>query len=486
MIKSGTLRRAIQESIEQKIISKNLLLLTIGYLQKYSTDDPEIQKQLDSTKQEIAKLLIRYEGQQIKADIQEVVRGITAEYLLSEDQAKAVIKMVLEKQYRCYQRYFIKDCLLRFRPENNKADREQKPKYNRLSAAELKMYIYQNELLENVLENLGCHSIKNHAEYIRCGHEGGTRADSISIRNDPYLNVTDFVRDLNKISSTPDIITLVQFEKNLNFKDAVLYLHDILGLKEVDLSKLEIADIDYSESNAQREQQEKEQERQEYQKALKFDLQNYNNACELMPIEWLLSGVIVKSTSKRFEIRADENFIYIPIKNYKTGEIIGIKRRTRKKPEEIKLFGIPKYTQTKGYKKSDNVYGLYENLDSIKSAGYCVIFESEKSVIKRNTMMDATGTALQGHIISDQQAEIIASLNLNEVVIAFDKDVTKEEVLFYCDKLLNHGVKKVSYIFDEWNYLEAKDSPADANNKDYRFLFENRLLYSKDKPENIA
>ena len=101
-------------------------------------------------------------------------------------------------------------------------------------------------------------------------------------------------------------------------------------------------------------------------------------------------------------------------------------------------------------------------------------------------MMDATGTALQGHIISDQQAEIIASLNLNEVVIAFDKDVTKEEVLFYCDKLLNHGVKKVSYIFDEWNYLEAKDSPADANNKDYRFLFENRLLYSKDKPENIA
>ena len=32
-----------------------------------------------------------------------------------------------------------------------------------------------------------------------------------------------------------------------------------------------------------------------------------------------------------------------------------------------------------------NLYGLYENYDAIQKAGYVVVFEAEKSVLKRDT-----------------------------------------------------------------------------------------------------
>ena len=68
---------------------------------------------------------------------------------------------------------------------------------------------------------------------------------------------------------------------------------------------------------------------------------------------------------------------------------------------------------------------------------------------------------------------------MKEVVIAMDKDVQIEEVWHMCEKF--YGVRKVSYIYDKWGLIEKKDSPADAENKLYNFLFKYRVVYDEQK-----
>ena len=56
-----------------------------------------------------------------------------------------------------------------------------------------------------------------------------------------------------------------------------------------------------------------------------------------------------------------------------------------------------------------------------------------------------------------------------------DKDVPIEEIWSMCEKF--YGLRKVSYIYDEYGVLGPKDSPADAKNKVYKILFKYRRVY---------
>ena len=80
-----------------------------------------------------------------------------------------------------------------------------------------------------------------------------------------------------------------------------------------------------------------------------------------------------------------------------------------------------------------NLYGLYENYDSIQKAGYVVVAESEKSVLKRDSFGDGTVVALSGKSISDEQVRILMGLNV-EIIIGLDKDVDVNEIRFMCEK----------------------------------------------------
>ena len=159
-----------------------------------------------------------------------------------------------------------------------------------------------------------------------------------------------------------------------------------------------------------------------------------------------------------------------------TGQLLGFNQRTT--VENYDAFSIKKYFLTPTYPKQLNLYGLYENYNSIQNAGYVVVYEAEKSVLKRDSLNDPTGVALSGHTLSDEQMAILIGLNV-EVVIALDKDILIDEVRHLCDKFKN--IRKVSYIYDKWDILDSKDSPADACNKDYQFLFNNRIVYDREE-----
>ena len=97
---------------------------------------------------------------------------------------------------------------------------------------------------------------------------------------------------------------------------------------------------------------------------------------------------------------------------------------------------------------------------------------------KRDSLGDSTVVALSGKSISDEQVRILIGLNV-EIVIALDNDVDVNEVIFICDKFKN--IRKVSYIKDFMGVLRYKDAPMDARNKDYQFLFENRIVYDRNE-----
>ena len=98
--------------------------------------------------------------------------------------------------------------------------------------------------------------------------------------------------------------------------------------------------------------------------------------------------------------------------------------------------------------------------------------------MKRDSLGDGTVVALSGKSISDEQVRILIGLNV-EIVIALDNDVDINETRFICEKFKN--IRKVSYITDFMGILDEKDSPCDARNKDYQFLFDNRIAYDKNE-----
>lgn len=464
-IKSGTLRRKYDEAMNKKTLCKNSLLLTIAYYHKQNDNEK---------RDKLVSVLLKYDKNG-KQDIIDTLQTITDEYIPSYIQAEKFYQFVVNKEYQLYSNNFIPDKLLRFKAD---ADQSQKKKY--FSAKELKYYIWQNNLVSFVLENIGCRNIheSNNKHYIRCANANGDNSTAITVFTDnPLLNVINATRNIND-GNTGDIISLVSYTKGLNYFDTIKYLHSILRLSNIDISQLEYdAAVMTDDTKYEREQEEKR--KAEYQKALARDIRQYNSGIKSITVDWLKQGIIYKGIEK-FDIRIsnDNSQILIPIKNM-NGEIVGINKRTRKTAEEIKMFSIPKYSLTSGFNKNDCLYGLYENENTIKAKGYCVIFEGVKSVLQRSTMQDNTSLALLGHSISDRQAEILSSLNLNEIVIAFDKDISVEEIKFYCDKLIDYGCRKVSYIYDSDNLLDSKDSPTDKGNKICNTLFDNRISVNR-------
>jgi DNA primase len=168
--------------------------------------------------------------------------------------------------------------------------------------------------------------------------------------------------------------------------------------------------------------------------------------------------------------------VIVPLRYWATGELLGFNQRTT--VENYEEFNIKKYFITPTYPKALNLYGLYENYDSIQKAGYVVVAESEKSVLKRDSLGDGTVVALSGKSMSDEQVRILMGLNV-EIVIGLDKDVDINEVRHIAEKFYN--IRPVSYIYDKWDLLKDKDAPMDAKNKIYQFLFKHRIKYDENE-----
>jgi DNA primase len=117
---------------------------------------------------------------------------------------------------------------------------------------------------------------------------------------------------------------------------------------------------------------------------------------------------------------------------------------------------------------------LFENYETIIENGYVIVYEAEKSVLKRHSLHDGTGVAVCTHSITNKQAEILISLNV-DIIIAWDKDIGDNDIFKACKKF--KGIRNVYYIKDTFNILGEKDSPADASNENFELLLKNKIKY---------
>jgi len=347
-----------------------------------------------------------------------------------------------------------------------------------MTISELKIYIYENKKIEYVLEQLGCHEIKynNQKEYWSAAQPDGDNPMGVNIRNNELLNYRSFSRGID-YDEGKDLISLVESIKKMSFIESIKYIHKIL-------------DLPFEFKRKEEKPKKKIDPLLIFKRVLRggrtainvddihvLDDKLLDDFVPMLHINWFREG-IMPWTREKFKLAYSYKHkrIIIPLRYWATGELLGFNQRTT--VENYKEFGIKKYFITPTYPKALNLYGLYENYDSIQKAGYVVVYEAEKSVLKRDSLNDSTGVALSGHTLSDEQVRVLWGLNV-EIVFALDKDVTAEEVRHLCQKF--YAGRKVSYIQDKWGILSSKDSPADATNKDYQFLFNNRIVYDKSE-----
>lgn len=351
-----------------------------------------------------------------------------------------------------------------------------------MTTQEIKKYVYENRKIDYVLEKIGCTEIKLHdGRYYSACNIDGDNPTAINVFNNEFLGVKDYTREKYFNNKVNDIFTLIQYnlgimKKRNGFYDAIVFLHEILGIKieksyvkkDEDKEKKSILDI-FTEI--------KSMSGHSYDECREIRYMNREDYIPYEHISFLRQGIAEK-TANKFGICYSFNNkrTMIPLRYWINGKLLGYNGRSS--IDDCDKLGIRKYMITKNYPKQINLYGLWENMKDIEKLGYVTVFEAEKSVLKRDSLLDSSCVALQGHVMSDEQVRIINGLGVREVIIAMDKDVDIEDVFEICEKF--YGIRMVSFIHDNDGILNEKDSPADACDRDYRKLFNNRIIYNEN------
>lgn len=166
--------------------------------------------------------------------------------------------------------------------------------------------------------------------------------------------------------------------------------------------------------------------------------------------------------------------IVIPHYN-KDSELVGIRERTLIKENEQfgkykpALLNKKMYNHPLGF----NLFNLNNSKDNIKTLKKVIIFEGEKSPLLYASYFgqenDIT-VACCGSSLSSYQVKLLMDLNIEEMIIAFDKqfkEIGDEEWKGWTKKLKQIHQKygstvQISYMFDKQNLLGYKDSPIDC------------------------
>lgn len=323
------------------------------------------------------------------------------------------------------------------------------------------------------MESIGCGHIKYHQNknyYTASNHDGDNRC-ALTIRNNEYINVVNYTRQKD-FSDNADLFTLIQFNNNMTFSQSIRWLHKLLGLKFTYEKK----------ANPIQEKIDpllifkKVKSRKTKCNLFDFSTVEESTLYDFVPyvhINFYREGIMPWTVTK-FGLGYSYKYrrTIIPLRYWMTGQLLGTNARTS--VENYEILDIEKYFITPGYPKAINLFGLWENYDGIQKAGYVVVYESEKSVLKRHSLGDYTGVALSGHTMSDEQVKILIGLNVN-IVISLDNDVPIDEIKHMCSKF--KGIRNVYYIKDKYDLLGAKDSPADAKNKIFEYLMKYKTKF---------
>lgn len=187
---------------------------------------------------------------------------------------------------------------------------------------------------------------------------------------------------------------------------------------------------------------------------------------------WRQEGISDASLD-RFQVYYDsfsDRLVY-PIRNI-DGKIINVGGRTL--DSQWKEKKLRKYTYFKQWGELNTIYGLAENMASIKEKREIILFEGCKSVLLADTWgIHNAGAILTSHL-NPNQMKILIQLGCT-VVFALDKEICIRDD--YNIRRLKQFVR-VEYIWDKWGLLDEKDAPVDKGPDVWKRLYEGRLSWT--------
>lgn len=193
---------------------------------------------------------------------------------------------------------------------------------------------------------------------------------------------------------------------------------------------------------------------------------------------------LTQETLDIFNIRFSSLYNKIVIPHYDIhSRLVGVRVRNLN-PEDVEyakymplIVGGQTYTHPLTY----NLYGIAENQEAIKVARKAIIFEGEKSVLlmKQYYKEDCIAVASCGNKLNRHQVELLRSLGVNEIVLAYDKEYVKifdKDFTKWTTHLSKLGEKyqnfaHFSYIIDDLGLLDLKDSPVDKGKDIFETLY---------------
>ena len=330
-------------------------------------------------------------------------------------------------------------------------------------ASELKETILNNSYTEQILEEIGCHSIVNHGEYITCANKTGDNKQAIVIYLNDNLTCINYTRSMSKEKRTHDIFDLVSYNQEISFPEALKFVCDVIG-------------VDYYKP------QEELPESLQILRMLK-DMNLENGAEDNTPLKPISEKIlsyylpypnlmfqkdnIPLSIQKEFEVSYDPftNYITIPIRD-ELGSLVGVKGRWFGESDGIHS----KYTYIERCNKSRILYGYYQNKDYIKNSSSIYIVESEKAVMQLAGLGIKNVVSTGGKTISKAHVELITRTGCTPI-LAFDQDVLEEELNSIANMFLD-GIS-VYAIIDKDHILSEKESPSDKPDHWFKLIKNN-------------
>lgn len=206
-------------------------------------------------------------------------------------------------------------------------------------------------------------------------------------------------------------------------------------------------------------------------------------------IPWEQEGISYEVIKSR-GIRYDPSAQGIVIPHYDMdGNLIGIRERTLIKEEE--QYGKYKPAILNGdmfnHPLGFALYNLNFSKENIKIIKKAIIFEAEKSTLKFASyfgLENDISVAVCGSNLITYQVNLLLSLGVQEIVVAFDKDFDtigddiwkRQTEKYYSIHDKYSKLCTISFMFDKYNLLGKKCSPIDCGKDTFLKLFEERII----------
>lgn len=324
----------------------------------------------------------------------------------------------------------------------------------------------KEELLKNpdaivsLLETFGFAHINLRNKEIRLARdEDGGQNIRIRLKNNEYLSVTDYVRNIRK-----DIFSYIIEEKNTTFRDVLKTTKKILNLGD-DWSPRRYMLFGGIYNNIRKESE--IYVRTYPDNVIEQYVQNGNS-------RWLNDGISL-NTQMKFNVGYDDESqrIVLPIRN-QYGDIIGIKGRVNGEPQENEA----KYLYLIPCLASSTLYGYCENYQNLVGEDV-YIFESEKSIMQLDTMGYHNGVALMSNSLSETQAKLLLALNPKRIIFMLDNGLDLNVTKRNADILKSFCAMRELEIF-YWDWTESidtndKDSATDFGKEIFDYILESEI-----------